>query len=122
MLNEKDMCRKCGGVITYNTDDKGRLIKWCSCCGAYYIVGNNINTQDELTTAINKDKQLLYFHDIDTTYSFISRVPETLTINCDSITLKNKNISILVSNNEKDIKQFDVIEINGVKFKRVEEE
>lgn len=121
MLNEKDICRKCGGVITYNTDDKGRLIKWCSCCGAYYIVGNNVNTQEELATAINQHKQSLYF-DNDSTYSIINRIPETLIINCDSITLKNNNISIVVTKNEQDIKRFDSIIINGVKFKKVEEE
>lgn len=122
MLNEKDMCPKCGGVITYNTDDEGRLIKWCSCCGTYYIVGNNINTQDELTTAINQDKQSLYVHDIDpTTYFTISRIPQTIEITCDSITLKHNDISIRFCT-DKDIKQFDSITINGVKFKRMDEE
>lgn len=113
-------CRKCGGLITYNTDDEGRLIKWCSCCNTYYIIKDNVNTQDELTTAINQHKQsLFHLHDIDPTYSIII-LPQTLEIKCDSITLKQNDISIRFCS-EKDIKQFDSITINGIKFKKVEE-
>lgn len=113
-------CPKCGGLITYNTDDEGRLIKWCSCCGAYYIIKDNVNTQDELTTAINQHKQSLsYLHDVGHTYSIMQ--PRTVEIKCDSITLKQNDISIRFCS-EKDIKQFESITINGIKFKKVKED
>lgn len=109
MLNKTQYCPRCGGVLVYNTDDENRLIKWCTCCKANWIIGKDINTMNKFTETIKQDKnssaqQLL-----------------TLTIKCDSITLKQNDISICFCN-EKDIKQFDNIIINGIKFKKVEEE
>ena len=81
---------------------------------------NRLNTIDKFIEAKNPDKQSMYFHDTNTAYSIINRVPETLIINCDSITLKHNDISIRFCM-DTDIKHFDTITINGVKFKRVEE-
>ena len=122
MLNKTQYCPRCGGVLVYNTDDENRLIKWCTCCKANWIIGKDINTMNKFTETIKQDKNSSA-HDIGPMYSIIDSLqqPLTLTIKCDSITLKQNDISICFCN-EKDIKQFDNIIINGIKFKKVEEE
>lgn len=74
---------------------------------------------NKFTEAIKQDKNLS-IHDIYHTYSIAPPPPLTLEIKCDSITLKQNDISICFCS-EKDIKQFDSIIINGIKFKKVEE-
>ena len=85
--------------------------------------GKNINTMNEFTTETIKTGQNSSAHDIVPMYLTIdsSKQPLTLTIECDSITLKQNNISICFCS-EKDIKQLDNIIINGIKFKKAEEE
>ena len=82
----------------------------------------NINTiMNKFTTETTKQDKNSSTQDIDPVYLTIdsSQQPLTLTIECDSITLKQNNISIRFCS-EKDIKQFDSIIINGIKFKKVE--
>lgn len=107
-------CPVCGGALAYDTDDEGRLKKYCTRCESNWIIEKNIDTMDKFNEAIK--------HDIDPIYSTIALTlpPQTLEIKCDSITLKQNDISICFCS-EKDIKQFDSITINGTKFKRVEE-
>ena len=84
--------------------------------------GKDIDTMNKFTETIKQDRNSSA-HDIYPMYSIIdsSQQPLTLTIECDSITLKHNNISICFCS-EKDIKQLDNIIINGIKFKKVEEE
>ena len=117
MLNESQYCPRCGGALVYNTDNENRLVKWCTCCRANWIIGKDIDTMNKLTEAIHRDKNL-FIHDID--HQYFTTPPQTLDIKCDSITLKQNDISICFCS-EKDIKQFDSITINGIKFKKVEE-
>ena len=81
--------------------------------------GKNIDTMNKLTETIQQDKNLS-IHDVGHMYSIAPPPPLTLEIECDSITLKQNDISICFCS-EKDIKQFDSITINGIKFKKVEE-
>ena len=121
MLSKTQYCPRCGGVLVYDTDNENRLIKWCTCCKANWIIGKDIDTMNKLTETIQQDKNLS-IHDVDPMYSIIAPPPPlTLEIKCDSITLKQNDISICFCS-EKDIKQFDSITINGIKFKKVEEE
>lgn len=115
MLNKTQYCPKCGGALVYNTDNENRLVKWCTCCGAYWIIGKDIDTMNKFTETIKQDKNSSIH-----TYSIAPPLPLTLEIKCDSITLKQNDISIRFCG-EKDIKQFDSIIINGIKFKKVEE-
>lgn len=120
MLNKTQYCPRCGGVLVYNTDNENRLVKWCTCCGAYRIIGKDIDMINKLTETIKHDKNLS-IHGVDPMYLTIQQPqPLTLEIKCDSITLKQNDISICFCS-EKDIKQFDSITINGIKFKKVEE-
>lgn len=122
MLNETQYCPRCGGALVYDTDNENRLIKWCTCCKANWIIGKDIDTMNKFTEAIKQDKNLS-IHNVDHMYSYSIAPPPPLTleIECDSITLKQNDISIRFCS-EKDIKQFDSIIINGIKFKKVEEE
>lgn len=117
-FNER--CPACGGALVYNTDNENRLIKWCNCCRATWIIGKDIDTMNKLIEAIKQDKNS-FIHDINPIHSITEPPPQTLEIKCDSITLKQNDISICFYS-EKDIKQFDSITINGIKFKRVEED
>ena len=120
MLNKTEYCPRCGGVLIYDTDNENRLVKWCTCCGANWIIGKDMDTMNKLIETIQQDKNLS-IHDFDHMYSIAPPPPLTLEIECDSITLKQNDISIRFCS-EKDIKQFDSITINGIKFKKVEEE
>lgn len=119
MLNKTQYCPRCGGALVYNTDTENRLIKWCTCCRATWIIGKDIDTMNKLTEVIKQDKNS-FIHDINPAYSIITP-PKTLEIKCDSIILKQNDISICFYS-EKNIKQFDSITINGIKFKRIEED
>lgn len=102
-------CPLCGGALAYDTDNEGRLIKYCTRCESNWTIGKDIDTMDKFNEVIK--------HDIDPIHS-ITIPPQTLEIKCDSITLKQNDISICFCS-EKDIKQFENITINGIKFKRV---
>lgn len=112
-------CPICGGALAYDTDDEGRLKKYCTRCESNWIIGKDIDTMDKFNETIKQDKNSS-IHNINPIHS-ITTPPQTLEIKCDSITLKQNDISICF-HNEKDIKQFDSITINGITFKRVEED
>lgn len=127
VLNER--CPICGCVINYHINSYGKVVRSCSNC-KYVIPDDPVITTNKTTITDNNyvtytnniiskkalDK-LVINHDINPAYS-ITTPPQTLEINCDSITLKQNNISIRFCS-ERDIKQFDSITINGIKFKRV---
>ena len=117
MLNKTQYCPRCGGALVYYIDDENRLIKCCTCCGAFRIIGKDTDTMNKLTETIKQDKNSS-IHNVDHMYSIPQQ--QTLEIKCDSIILKQNDISICFYSN-KDIKQFDSITINGIKFKKVEE-
>lgn len=125
-FNEK--CPVCGGIIGYHINSYGQIVKQCNNCK--HIIADNVVTTDKTTvtdynvsTTTKTNTPLLHNLNLDIDpmmYSIAPPPPLTLEIKCDSITLKQNNISIRFCS-EKDIKQFDSITINGVKFKRVED-
>lgn len=126
MLNER--CPVCGSVIGYHINSYGRVVKQCNSCkhtitddvvvtDKTTFTGYNQSTTTKTNTPSSNSLKL----DVDHMYSIAPSQPLTLEIKCDSITLKQNDISICFCS-EKDIKQFDSIIINGIKFKKVEEE
>ena len=119
-----DRCPICySGSFDYYINGYGALVKRCTGCGHFMTtksVTTDKTTFTEYTQLTNTNDiiskkvsdKLTINHDIN---------PKTLEIKCDSITLKQNDISICFCS-EKDIKQFDSIIINGIKFKKVEED
>lgn len=120
-------CPICGNTLGYYVDNCGQMIKKCTAC-KHIIADNTVATNKTkyvYTTTSNaypweKDGITSGFISIHDNSTFKPIIPLTLEINCDSITLKNDSISFTMYNDK--IKQFDTITINGVKFKKVEEE
>lgn len=123
-------CPACGGkgTIGYHINSYGQVVKQCNNCN--YVITDDVVTTDKTTvtdynqstrTVTNTPLSNGLKLDIDPMYSIAPPQPLTLKIKCDSITLKQNDISIRFCS-EKDIKQFDSIIINGIKFKKVEEE
>lgn len=122
-------CPVCGGTLGYHINSYGRVVQQCNRCKHIIaddvvitdkttFTGYNQSTRTVTNTPLSNDLKL----DIDPMYSIIAPPqPLTLEIKCDSITLKQNDISIRFCG-EKDIKQFNSITINGIKFKKVEEE
>lgn len=118
-------CPVCGGegTIGYNVNSYGQVVKRCNNCN-HVIADDTVATNKTTFTSYNQSTntnniiskkvsdKLTMNHDIN---------PKTLEIKCESITLKQNDISIRFCG-EKDIKQFDSITINGIKFKKVEED
>lgn len=124
-FNEK--CPVCGGIIGYHINSYGQIVKQCNNCKhiiADDVVVTNKTTftgyNQSATTKTNIPLSNGLKLDVDHMYSIAPPPPLTLEIKCDSITLKQNDISIRFCS-EKDIKQFDSIIINGIKFKKVEE-
>lgn len=123
-----EKCPVCGGVIGYHINSYGQVVKQCNNCK--HIITDDVVTTNKTTvtdynqsttTKTNTPLSNGLKLDIDPMYSIIAPPqPLTLEIKCDSITLKQNDISIRFCS-EKDIKQFDSIIINGIKFKKVEE-
>lgn len=129
-MDFNERCPVCGGTLGYYINSYGRVVQQCTGCKhiiAHDVVaptnkttftGYNQSTTTKTNTPLSNGLKL----DIDSMYSIIAPPqPLTLEIKCDSITLKQNDINIHFCS-EKDIKQFDSIIINGVKFKKVEEE
>ena len=121
-------CPACGGkgTIGYHINSYGQVVKQCNNCN--YVITDDVVTTDKTTvtdynqstTRTNTPLSNGLKPDVDHMYSIAPPPPLTLEIKCDSITLKQNDISICFC--EKDIKQFDSIIINGIKFKKVEED
>lgn len=125
MLNER--CPVCGCIIGYHINSYGQIVKQCSNCK--HIIADDVVTTDKTTVTDYNQSATTKTNiplsnglklDVDHMYSIAPPPPLTLEIKCDSITLKQNDISIRFCS-EKDIKQFDSITINGIKFKKVEE-
>ena len=123
-FNER--CPICGGVIGYHINSYCQIVKQCNNCK--HIIADDVVVTDKTTvtdynqstTRTNTPLSNGLKLDVDHMYSIAPPPPLTLEIKCDSITLKQNDISIRFCS-EKDIKQFDSIIINGIKFKKVEE-
>lgn len=124
VLNER--CPICGCIIGYHINSYGQVVKQCNNCK--HIIADDVIATDKTTvtdynqptTTTNTPLLHNLNLDVDHSYSIAPPPPLTLEIKCDSITLKQNDISIRFCS-EKDIKQFDSIIINGIKFKKVEE-
>ena len=120
-------CPICGCIIGYHINSYGQIVKQCSNCK--HIIADDVVATDKTTvtdynqsTTTTKIPLLNNLNlDVYHTYSITPPPLLTLEIKCDSITLKQNDISICFCS-EKDIKQFDSIIINGIKFKKVEED
>lgn len=118
-------CPVCGETLGYHINSYGQVVKQCNNCN--YVIADDVVTTDKTTfTDYNQSTTktkipLLHNLNLDVDHTIqIMPPPQTLEIKCDSITLKQNDISIRFCG-EKDIKQFDNIIINGIKFKKVEE-
>lgn len=120
-------CPICGCIIGYHINSYGQIVKQCNNCK--HIIADDVIATDKTTvtdynqsttTKTNTPLSNGLKLDVDHSYSIAPPPPLTLEIKCDSITLKQNDISIRFCG-EKDIKQFDSIIINGIKFKKVEE-
>lgn len=128
-MDFNERCPVCGGTLGYHLNSYGRVVQQCIRCK--HIIADDVVLTDKTTfTGYNQSTKTVTNTplsnglklDIDPIYSTIAPPqPLTLEIKCDSITLKQNDISICFCS-EKDIKQFDSIIINGIKFKKVEEE
>lgn len=128
-MDFNERCPICGGTLGYHINSYGRVVQQCNRCK--HIIADDVVLTDKTTfTGYNQSTRTVTNTplsnglklDIDPMYSIIAPPqPLTLEIKCDSITLKQNDISICFCS-EKDIKQFDSIIINGIKFKKVEEE
>lgn len=128
-MDFNERCPICGGTLGYHINSYGRVVQQCNRCK--HIIADDVVLTDKTTfTGYNQSTRTVTNTplsnglklDIDPMYSIIAPPPPlTLEIKCDSITLKQNDISIRFCS-EKDIKQFDSIIINGIKFKKVEEE
>lgn len=127
-MDFNERCPVCGGAIGYHINSYGRVVEQCTRCKHIItddivltdkttFTGYNQSTTTKTNTPLSNGLKL----DVDHMYSIAPPQPLTLEIKCDSITLKQNDISICFCS-EKDIKQFDSIIINGIKFKKVEEE
>lgn len=127
-MDFNERCPICGGTFGYHINSYGRIVQQCTHCK--HIIADDVVLTDKTTfTGYNQSTRTVTNTplsnglklDIDPIYSTITPPqPLTLEIKCDSITLKQNDISIRFCG-EKDIKQFDSIIINGIKFKKVEE-
>lgn len=126
-MDFNERCPICGGIIGYHINSYGRVVKQCNNCK--HIIADDVVTTDKTiftgynqsaTTKTNIPLSNGLKLDVDHMYSIAPSQPLTLEIKCDSVTLKQNGISICFCS-EKDIKQFDSIIINGIKFKKVEE-
>lgn len=127
-MDFNERCPVCGGALGYHINSYGRVVQQCNCCKHIIapdvvltdkttFTGYNQSTRTVTNTPLSNGLKL----DIDPMYSIIAPPqPLTLEIKCDSITLKQNDISICFCS-EEDIKKFDSITINGIKFKKVEE-
>lgn len=122
-------CPVCGGIMGYHINSYGRIVRQCRNCK--HIIADDIvaptnkttftGYNQSATTVTNTSSSNGLRLDIDPMYSIAPPQPLTLEIKCNSITLKQNDISIRFCS-EKDIKKFDSIIINGIKFKKVVEE
>lgn len=128
MMDLNGICPICGCIIGYYINSYGRVVKQCNNCK--HIIADNVVTTDKTTitdynqsTTTKTNTPLLHNLNLDVNHmnSIAPPPPLTLEIKCDSITLKQNDINICFCS-EKDIKQFDSITINGIKFKKVEED
>lgn len=127
-MDFNERCPVCGGTLGYHINSYGRVVQQCNRCKHIIaadvvltdkttFTGYNQSTRTVTNTPLSNGLKL----DIDPMYSIIAPPqPLTLEIKCDSITLKQNDISICFCS-EEDIKKFDSITINGIKFKKVEE-
>lgn len=127
-MDFKERCPVCGSIIGYHINSYGRIVRQCRNCK--HIIADDVVTTDKTTvtdynwSTTTKTKIPLLHNlnlDVDHAYSITPPQPQTLEIKCDSLILRQNDISICFYSN-KDIKKFDNITINGIKFKKVEEE
>lgn len=110
-------CPKCNGTMVEREYSNNIIYYECPFCGeiakyGYFTTSNAYPLEKDGITS-----DLIIKHDNSI---FKPVMPTTLEINCDSVTLKNDSISFTMCDDK--IKQFDTITINGIKFKRIEEE
>ena len=113
-------CPKCNGTMAKREYSNNIIYYECPFCGeiakyGYFTTSNAYPLEKDGITS-----DLIIKHDNS---RFKPVMPTTLEINCDSVTLVNNGIFITFNDKGKnEIKRFDTITINGIKFKKVEED
>ena len=136
-FNER--CPTCGGIIGYHINSYGQVVKQCNWCK--HIIANDTVATNKITiTDFNKQstntnnvlphnysKDYIKVDDIDASKIWCSKSYEidqtklnTIEIKCKTITLKQGEVEITFDL-DMQLKDYEFITINGVKFKRVEE-
>lgn len=104
-----DKCPNCGSNLFYNT--AGQYCSVCRYTKPYHLCSNTT------TSVIDNNVRVANHVDTPNTIKNINNHPQTLTVECNKITLHHKllDIDIDISTN---IDSFDCIVINGIKFKK----
>lgn len=133
-------CPICGNTLGYYIDNYGQMVKKCIAC-KHIIADNTVATDkttftdcDSISTNTNDvlphnySEDYIKVDDIDASKIWCSKSYEidqtklnTIEIKCKTITLKQCEVEITFDLNMQ-LKDYDSITINGVKFKRVEGE
>ena len=143
MMDLNERCPICGGIIGYHINSYGQIVKQCNNCK--HIITDDVVTTDKTTitdynqstttssTPISNSSYIkdYGFGDIvvdkDNYYRHYRICPDPnlkpneLFILCNLIKIKCGEIEINFDTN-RDLKYIDSIVINGIRFKKVEED
>ena len=143
MMDLNERCPICGGIIGYHINSYGQIVKQCNNCK--HIIADDVVTTDKTTitdynqstttssTPISNSSYIkdYGFGDIvvdkDNYYRHYRICPDPnlkpneLFILCNLIKIKCGEIEINFDTN-RDLKYIDSIVINGIRFKKVEED
>lgn len=144
-MDFNERCPVCGGTLGYHINSYGRIVQQCSSC-KYIIPDDPVITTNKIPIT-DFNKQSTYatstpisnnpltkdydFGDIavdkDNYYRYYRICPDPnlksneLSILCNLIKIKCGEVEINFDSN-RDLKHINSIVINGIKFKKVEEE
>lgn len=131
-----EKCPNCGGTIGYHISSYGQVVKQCNWCK--HIIANDTIVTNKTTITDNNYvtntniiphnylEKYIKLDDIDTSklccksYEIDQTKLNTIEIKCKTITLKQGEVGITFDL-DMQLKDYDSIIINGVKFKKVKE-
>lgn len=130
-MKSYDVCPICGGIIGYHINSYGRIVEQCSRC-KHIIPDDPVITTNKTTITNNNyvantnalppnySKDYIKVDDCKP-YEIDQSKSNSIEIKCKTITLKQGEVEITFDLNRQ-LKDYDSIIINGVKFKKVEKE
>ena len=137
-MDFNERCPICGGTLGYYINSYGRVVQQCTSCK--HIIADDVIVTNKTTITDNNyvtntnvlphnySKDYIKIDDIDTSKIWCSKPYEidqpksnSIEIKCKTIILKQDEVEITFDLNRQ-LKDYDSIIINGVKFKKVEKE